>query len=317
MVPAGLRLRTPSHAYAQIWLGANDVQIQRFKDGIGERLVDPRPFEGLDEETWLELAGLLADTHYDVVLSPPDVFATTLALPKAAQSRLSTAISLQMNEIAPIEPSLLRWANTRPILDGDKLLVRVAMAKQARLEAVSSLFASHDLDEPAIFGANNGTLVKLLPGGRSRRTLSSNARLFLGAVSLVLSVPLVIWIAAAVLTSKNQQSAAALAQRLAPRIAIEAQAREAERARSAATALLAPPTFSALVEDLAQRLPPTAYVVALEKGADGAVSLTVDTSAPADTRSALQGTTAWRWRERLQETTADGRSQLHYVTSAR
>jgi hypothetical protein len=309
-------LHTPSRAYAQIWLGTKDVQIQRFKDGIGERLVDPRPLEGLDEETWLELAGLLADAHYDVVLSPTDVFATTLTLPKAAQSRLSTAISLQMNEIAPIEPSLLRWANTRPILDGDKLLVRVAMAKQARIEAVSSLFASHDLDEPAIFGADNGTLVKLVSGGRSRRTLDSNSRLFLGAVAPVLSVPLIIWIAAAVLTSANQQSAEALAKKLAPKIAVDAQARDAERTRSAATALLAPPTFSALVEDLAQRLPHTAYVVALENGAEGAVSLTVDTSAPADTRSALQGTTAWRWRERLQETTADGRSRLHYVASA-
>ncbi len=319
MMPRDTSLGGQDRALVQIWPSASEVRIDRIQSGRGERFVDTQPLDALDDESWRQLAELSAAAHTELILSPPEVFSTSVTLPKAARGHLASAVALQMSDIAPLEPHLLTWATHRPGVVGDTMTVMVTMARTERVTAIQALFEARGLKAPPILGVSGDLTIRLARGsddGR-RKALTRRQRMALICAALIASIPVTIWLGAAVLTNINAQQQEMLELRTAPKLAALRQARQTEKLRQAVAPLAATPVISSMLESLAETAPTSAHARAIEV-TSGALSLTFDSSDTAALDRALQTLKAIPGlRKRDEAPVSDSQSRVRYGASLR
>lgn len=321
MVPARLKARMGGRRYGIIYPGQTQVEIERLVDGLGERLVETNRLESFDADNWAELDALTHDCRLRLVLRPPDVYVIELTLPRAARNRLKSAVALQLLERAPLDPGHLVWAHEIVELRDRDMIVRVAMARTARIAALQQLFDDQDMRVPPISAETDAGLIKLA-GGEERprdpeRRLAKRA--YLGAVLLLLSMPITTWAGATILRSLTESKIVALGNAIEPKVRAERQWRSEEALRKSVAPLSQLPLASSALEELAKRLPVTSYAESVEQAADRSLLLTLSTSDAEKSLSALARSTVLPKASLVDQTSSSeaGRTTATYRTLPR
>lgn len=275
----------------RVFLEPQSVVVERVNGEIGERFVEDRPFDQFDAAAFAELAALTAGARVLLCLQSPEIFATTLALPLAARSRLDNAIALQMGEIAPLKPELLIWAIADRSIEADMIRVRVVMAKRRRIEAICDAFAAHGLPEPVICAMEEGRETPFPEQGSAGVPwLDFNRyRWMIVAALLLLSIPLTTLAGSAILTARAGWAAQALAAKVHDIRAAQHIAARMEERRRLLAPLYGQPGVAALLNELARRLPHDDWLQSIERKSNGALSFTVVTGDEAALDTALRG----------------------------
>jgi hypothetical protein len=317
LVPSDVSMRgiNRSSAAVDISLSRENVSVERVEKGVGERFVSDQPLERLDPESWDELRALLGGARSRIILAPPQVFTTSLSLPVAARTRVRQAVALQMGEIAPLDPALLSWTVDDIGVTGDRLSVRVSMAKTAEIERIEAQFAEHDVPCPPIGLRSDEAFIILSKGAQQRRPLlgGRTARTALIVLGLIASVPITTSLFAWAIARQAEGEAAAIEERIQPKLAAEARWRRNETLRAVLAPIAALPSAGRLLNQLAANLPDSVYARAIELGQDGALRMTADAQDPDLVRPALAATPALaRLREVAQTPTDDARIRVDY-----
>jgi len=282
LVPTKLAAYQHRAARADVHILNRSVEIARVIGTNGERLAEDRPIENFDDTHWQELESLVAGLQTRIILARPDVYATTIRLPRAAARNLKSAVALQLGQIAPVDPALLSWqtriiGSTKAQID-----VRILMAKTHRVEALQALFDAHGIGAFEIHGADGEDIVRLAAVRSTAHTAqpSPDRRASIIAALLLASIPFTIWLGASVITSTTEARIKTVQQEVAPRLAIERRAQKVEALRRALAPIAALPSISDTVEDLATRLPETAHLTSLAQQGDRKLRLVVDADDP-------------------------------------
>jgi hypothetical protein len=315
---AGIRQST---AQTTLWLSQDAVVIERISGGVGERLADDRPIESLDDEAWQELTEAIAGTRASIVLRAPDIYSVAISLPKAARARLRSVIALQMQEISPIDPSLVQWVTHRPAQAGDTLDVRVTMVRSGRIREIAGHFEQRGLAAPPIFALTDGERIRLAAGNMSSAGTGLQ-RTTMWRMLAILAIPAVILVltllGAAVLIDRNQKKVAELEQAAAPVISADRRAKHEEQLREAIAPMLTRVSTSMILEDIAGRLPASAFVQSIEQRPDGSLELVVDAQDPDVVRPKLTGDPLLENLMEVNQTpTADAHIRITYVAGGR
>ncbi|WP_106640285.1 hypothetical protein [Allosphingosinicella vermicomposti] len=308
MIPERLKARFRPSRSSQIHLRTDAVEILVLEaDGDGRRYGDARSLEMLDEAAWAELLLLIDGTKPFVILSPPDCFVTEVRLPRAAQQRLRSAVELQMWQISPLDPSIVKWEAQVLEADEQGLIVQVGMARATRIEAIQSAFELNGLDVPAIHARTASSIIKIASGraGSYGAAKLTDRKIWLIAFALICSIPFTIAGGAMLLSSAAQDEIAELQETVAPRLKAEREARNAETVRRALRLILAPPQVGAIVEELAAILPSTDHVQALEKGSGREVQIIAEVADTDAADIALDGSEFLANRETVDVTPTD------------
>ena len=280
MLPEGLRARPSRRPAADIHVGPDRIAVDRIAGGTGERFVEERPIEALDDEAWAELAELTAGARTRLILSVPEVYWTHIALPAAARGRHRTAAALQLGQIAPVEPAALDWRSEVVGGADGKVDLLVAMAHRERLDALQALFLERGLPGPAIAADCDGRVVELR--GERDEEAEAEARgnriAAVAAALLLLSIPVTTIAAAEFMTGISESRIAALEEEIAPRLAAERRARREQGVRRALAAVFARPAATDSIENIALGLPDTDHAVRAERGSDGSLYVVVETA---------------------------------------
>jgi hypothetical protein len=285
MAPA---LRRRPRNSCDIHVGSAGTLIEHVKDGTGQRLAEERSLEELDAEAWQQIASLTDNAATRLVLAAPQVFTTTIRLPLAARGRLRQAVALQLSEISPLNPSLLTWDAKFASSEKTSITVVVAMARAARVEQLSSLFAQNGIDVPRIVAFESGCVLTL----SSEKLLTGEYRLvrnpWVIAAALVASVPFTTIGGARFLTSLEEARSEALQQELAPRQAQERSALRAEAQRQSLKLVLGAPPAAQAIEALALAMPEGSFARAAQGERGGSLAFTVDTPEPEQLADAMR-----------------------------
>jgi hypothetical protein len=289
LVPASLTLALPGGSpRADVRPARDKVEIVRTNRDVGERLVEARPLTAFDEQNWTETAALLAGHRTRVVLAFPQIYWLNLKLPKAARSRLRTAIPLQLREHSPLLPELLDWSIGAVRLEGDQLRVEVVIVRTTTLDQITDGFVGHDLAVPPMFGEHEDGRVVLLRRGSGRQRGSRSHRLpWSIAIALLLSTPL--WVLGTLeLKVANERQKVEMAELdAAPKLAAERRLRSMAELGTALNGLIRAPSITALIENLASRLPSTVHATELSGHENGVTAITLETADPGPIPSAL------------------------------
>lgn len=226
-------------------------------------------------------------TRPRLILSHPDVFATTIELPLAARGRLRAAVALQLPQISPLDPALLSWSAEILSVAAGKMRVLVAMARASRVEQLSSLFLERELAVPAVVALAHGRTLVLAPGLGTGAGSGGKGRVWIAAAALAASIPFTTIAGAKFLTSVEEGRLEALRQELAPRQASERGALRAEALRRGIKPVFASPASTETLEAIALAMPENAYARWAEQHADGTVAFLVDTADPDAVGAAL------------------------------
>lgn len=278
MLPARLRPGAKAPC-AEIHVLQDRVEIVRVEDGEGVRFVDARPIEALDAEAWIDMAGIVEGARARILLDAPDIYVTTVKLPRAARGKLRSAISLQLDALAPIDPNLLVWNCVAGAPASDATNAVVAMARSSRIAAITALFGQADIAVPAIHAIAPEGPILLAEGyaGGGSREMTLNRRAAIIVACVLLSIPFTT-IAIAQLTTALKQSSIELVQRqVAPKLAAERRARDAEAVKASLRPLASRPTITAMMAEVAARLPETDYLRSAEAGIGRRIVFVVDT----------------------------------------
>lgn len=310
MMPTRLAARHASKT-CDIHLSASATIVERVKSGIGERYVEERPLEALDSEGWTQLGDLIGTGPARLILSPPDVYVTTLDLPAAARGRLRAAVSLQLDHLAPLDPVLLDWNAELLSSSNGKISVAVAMTRSSRIEQLHSLFEANGLKATAIATLAHGRALKLASG--SATGMSRERRVWLVAAALIASIPLTTLAGATLLRSIEEARIASLQQQLAPLALAERKAARAEALRRALKPVLAAPAASETLEALALGMPETAYARQVAMSADGSLEFTVESKDPEALAHTLRNAPLLAPATIVEtQPTSEGRAAVHY-----
>ena len=228
-------------------------------------------------EGWAELAALIEGSRARILLEGPDMFTTSLTLPKAARRRLKSAVALQLSQVAPVDPSLLRWATrstdgTRPDPgrrgDGARRSGREASGTVRDKWSRAAAGVRRDGREP----------IELAAGRRVAVTAPNQAgtRAWVVAALLIASIPLTTALGATILRATAESRIDMLEKSAGPRLREEARARRSEELRRGLRPLVGRPGVSATLEDVATRLAMTDHVVSLRQSGDRILDLTVE-----------------------------------------
>lgn len=241
---------------ARILIGDKLVRIERQIGGLVEIHADERRIEDLDEAGWDELLGLIDGLSTEIILEHPRCWTGEVYLPKAARSRLQSAVELQLPHIAPLPEEMLCWkASVRADL-GDELLAAIPMAKRSFVEELDALFASHGRATPPIFARASDADRKIRNGvRRANREATGPDRLLVASVAMVCAIPLVTAFLAIFLTSMTHDQIEALEVRLAPKIEAEAVWRKDEAVRRAIAEMSKSPTATDILGRLDVHVP--------------------------------------------------------------
>jgi len=266
------------------------VSIERLTGDTGERFIEERPFEALDSDAFADIAELIGDTMPALILHAPDIFTTSLTLPKVAASRAVSAVALQMVELSPLRPDLLSWSIAERRVEGDSLHVRVVMAKTARIAALRERFAEHGLALPLVYAADGAGDVRLASAEDAGSPLFDwrGKRLWLIATALLATIPFTTLAGSAVLTARANNAVQALLPEVRERQASRREARQMEERRELLSPLAQQPGAATVLNALAKRLPPTDWLRQIERGPAGSLRFTVATSDEAALDTALR-----------------------------
>lgn len=280
MAPSRFNTHTAKTPHATIVIEPGSVAVERTEAGTGERLVDARAIEQLDDEAWNQLAILIATTRSEVRLTPPDVYVTTISLPKAARGRLRAAVELQLEHIAPLAPERLRWNASIVAIGPEHLTIAVAMAKADRVEALQTLLETRGITPPPVVAVHDNQTIVLADGVDASHTDERrlDRRAWTIAIALILSIPFTTLAAASAMLASTDAKIVAGEAQIRPRLERERNWKRDESLRQALRPLLARPTASETIELLASVLPITASAQAIEQEPSRTLLLTLDTS---------------------------------------
>jgi hypothetical protein len=305
--------RTPR---ADIRPGRDAVDIVRTADGQGERFIESRPLSAFGDDNWQEVGTLLAGHRARLLLGAPLAHIVTLRLPKAARPYLRTAVPLQLAEHAPLPLDHLEWKTVDTRLEGETLLIRVALVRSDVLEAIESGFRTHAIAQPPIFAeTGDGKVVPLrqTPGGGSLLP-----RPWAWAAGILALTPFLLLLVLHILVV-HERSRVSDAEELArPKLAAERRIRERAEVAHGLNRILAAPAVTSLVEDLADRLPSSAHATHIAAHDDGSIDVTLTTSDADRARAALAGDTRLLLLGTPDITqSADGSTSLHFEARTR
>jgi hypothetical protein len=126
-------------------------------------------------------------------------------------------------------------------------------------------------------------------------------------------VPITTSLFAWAIARQAEGEAAAIEERIQPKLAAEARWRRNETLRAVLAPIAALPSAGRLLNQLAANLPDSVYARAIELGQDGALRMTADAQDPDLVRPALAATPALaRLREVAQTPTDDARIRVDY-----
>jgi hypothetical protein len=300
-------------AYAEIRPGRTDVMLVRSTRNEGERLVEHKPLGHFDAENWAEIEALTTGYRTRVLLGPPLVHIITLDLPKAARTRLRSAIPLQLRSHAPVLPELLHWAILDTKAESERLHVRVALVRITTLDDIAQGFRNHGLAAAAILAACEGAQPVLLRPAESMTIRTRLRQPWTIAVAVLLSTPIWMLLALHLLGAREQARADTLGRLASPRLATERRLNEAAQTGAALKDLFAIPPATDAIENLARRVPENAHAVEVAGQDDGGLAFTLETTDPDALRTALTGDTPLpRLREVNQTKTDSGPMRVHY-----
>ena len=203
----------------------------------------------------------------EVELAPGDVHVVTAPLPAGARVAAIVAAT------APIPPEQLRWTAHVTTGAGGRRQVRVAMARKTAIAAARR--TSTRVGGPAVVARAGDERFVLVEGGSgstpaARRTVVA----LLGALGLILTIPLTTALAAGLLAANERRAIAAVDNGAAQRA--EVQRALAERLRPA----LARPTLSALAAEAIAVLPAGGALHAIRRDDSGLVTIEIDAADP-------------------------------------
>jgi hypothetical protein len=319
LVPGRISAIGAPRATSEIHLDRHSVTIDRVIGTTGERFVENRSIDALDDAAWEELAGLVEGTRSRIVLSHPDVYTIELTLPRAAGSRLRSAVALQLGEISPVEPALIDWTLHSIRRDTSSVTASVTMAKSQRLAHLANLFSTHGIPPPPIGVLADDRFVPIVTGFDASRSAPMgrlSRRLVVASLALLASIPVITLAGANILAATNEEQAAILAKAIAPKVAADRRAREAELLRRAVAPLARIEPASSTLDALATAVPATAYARSVERMEDGALHFTLETPDPDVIRPALEEALP-ALREVNQAPGDDGHLRVDYVTGPR
>jgi hypothetical protein len=291
ILPERFRPDSGGAARADIRPKHDSVEIDIVREGVGQRFADAKPLDDLDSDGWAELATLIEGSRARILLESPDVFATSLALPRAARRRLKSAVALQLSQVAPVDPSLLRWAMRSAETGPDRIQVDVAMARADRVARLQELFEINGIAPPPVFAEASDEPLQLAPGRRVAVAAAdqAGARTWIVAALLIASIPVTTAVGATILRSSAESRIEVLEKSATPRLRDEAQARRSEELRRGLRPLVGRPSVSATLEDLATRLPMSDHVVSVRQSGDRILDLTVEAADAEAVEEALKG----------------------------
>ena len=291
MVPERFRPHPDRRPRADIRPGRDSVRVEIVRDGIGQLFAEAKRIEELDGDGWAELASLAEGSRVRLVLEPYECFTTTVLLPAAARKRLRPAVALQLSQVSPLDPALVRWAMLPRDAEGGKVEVRVAMARSDRIEQLQSLFEERELDVPPVCAPTPDGIIELARGRRVRGAAAGGigARSWVLTALLIATIPFTTLLGATILKASNDSRVEQLERGAEPRLRQEADARRAESLRRDLRPLFSRPGISATLEEVAARLPLTDHVKSIGQGNDRILILTVETVDAEAAEKALKG----------------------------
>jgi hypothetical protein len=291
LLPERFRPDAQAAPRADIRPKSDSVEVDVVRDGVGQRFADPKALDDLDSDGWAELASLIEGSRARILLESPDMFTTSLILPKAARRRLKSAVALQLSQVAPVEPSQLRWASRSAPAGPDRIAVEVAMARSDRVERLQELFEINGLAPPPVFAAASDEPIELAPGRRIAVAAPDRAgtRAWIAAALLMASIPLTTALGATILRASAENRSEMLEKSAMPRLKEEARARRSEELRRGLRPLVGRPSVTATLEDLANRLPMSHHVVSVRQSGDRILDLTVQAADAEAVEAALKG----------------------------
>jgi hypothetical protein len=292
MVPERFRPHPDRRPRADIRPGRDAVRVEIVREGVGQLFAEAKRIEELDGDGWAELASLAEGNRTRIVLDPSDCFTTALVLPAAARRRLRPAVALQLSQVSPLDPALIRWAMLAADGGAGKVEVRVAMARTDRIEQLQALFEDRELDVPPVCAPTPDGVIELARGRRVRGAASIGgvgARSWALAALFLASIPFTTLLGATILRASNESRVEQLERGAEPRLRQEADARRSEALRRDLRPLFARPGISATLEEVAARLPLTDHVKSIGQGNDRILVLTVETPDAEAAEAALKG----------------------------
>lgn len=274
-------------ARADIRPGRTGVELIRITQGEGQRFIEAKSFAAFEEENWHETGTLITGHRARILLTTPQIHLLRLTLPKVARRHLRSTIPLQLRDHAPVLPELLDWVLVDSRIEDERLLVRVVIVRLSTLDEIERGFLEHGLAQPPIHAElDDGRLILLRHARRSARK-SSVPRPWAIATALLLSTPLWVMLGLHLLITREESRVAHAEDLAQPRLAAERRFRHKADLATALHDVLAIPSATGLVEDLATRIPATAYAVDMAGRDDGSVAFTLDTADPDLLRPAL------------------------------
>ena len=294
MIPPGLGAKLPvARPAVDVRLLPRETQIERTQDGRVERFVDARALAELDDEAWSQLEDMAAGEKLRLILTPPHVYATELALPREAASRLHAVVALQLPEIAPLSPERLVWAARAVANNGERLRVRVIMTQRETINGLTATFADRDIEVDEVATDDGSSIVRL---ERRSRGMSLVTRRALMTVGLMILVPIVTAVLGTAMIWSNERTIDQIEDQAQLIARAERAERESEALRGAVAPLVAKRPTSDLLDGLASALPPSASLLEADRQQGGKLQLTVLAKNPSEVRSVL-GARPWNLHE--------------------
>ena len=321
MIPHLMRARFASKRRAVIRLRRDNVMIDRLENDGGESYLDPCAPENFAPENWAELDALTADADLRLVLAPPDIHCLELRLPKAARSRITSAISLQLYQRAPLDPAFLAWSHRIRSSNEHELLVDVVMARHSRIDQIQTMFEVQDLRVPPIDADTNFGLINLAAGEEQPRDPERQQiqRTLWASAWLILAIPFVIWIGASLLAATASCKIATLETQIAPKLEAERRWRAAERLKKKLAPVVNLPLASSAIEELARRLPQSDYAQSVEQDPDRTMLASLNVHDPKKAAEALANSAVLPRMMTVEQNAADGtgRTTITFKSAAR
>jgi hypothetical protein len=296
MIPDRWAARRSTRPRSSLFLGPASVTVDVIIGEIGERHMDARALEDLDESAWGELGQLIDETEAQLVLDSPDIHIATLILPVAARSRLKAAVALRLYDIAPLDSELLLWEAIITAQDTRGLHVTVVMARTARIDTLVETFQAASVPMPEIVVKLDNQLIILRRGieGSSTPEKQHDRRAWAIAGALVLSIPLTTVVAARIITGSNDTRVTGSEDSVRPKLEAERRWRRDEAMRRVLIPILARPSASATIDRLANIIPKSASARSVDQASDRSLAFVVDTSDPKSLADALSVATTLR-----------------------
>jgi len=310
MVPRlGIAIPGSAAATAEIRPYRDRIEIIRWVNGAGERLVERTPLDELGDESWAEMAELTSGCNARIILAAPLIHVLRLKFPKAARARLRSAIPLKLRDASPIDPTSVTWRVVNIIPQEEQIEVSIAIVRTHLIERFVAGLSVHLARVPPIYAEADGRQI-FLRGRGGRFSISAP---WLVAVGLLLSTPFCILLALFVLVAVKRSDVAQLEQNVGPKLAIERTIRDRYDAARALDGIVRLPMISAIIDDLAQHLPDDVTVHDLTSSADNMLSIAVETSNADALRAALAADPHMSGlREMDQSTTSQGTFLIRY-----